>query len=91
MAKRPSKHLRPHRPLSRGGFAHLVDKSDGSWMVQTMPAGSTAKTYVCPGCDRQITLGASQVVVWPRDPSIGSTSAVDERRHWHTSCWQRRR
>lgn len=91
MPKRPSKHLRPARPLSQGGFAQLVAKSDGTWMVQTMPAGSAGKTYLCPGCDRQIALGAAQVVVWPRDPSIGSASAVEERRHWHTSCWQRRR
>ena len=91
MAKRPSKHLRQGRPLSQGGFAQLVTKSDGDWMVQTMPGGNAAKTYLCPGCARQIAVGVSQVVVWPRDPSIGSTSAVDERRHWHTSCWQRRR
>lgn len=91
MAKRPSKHLRPGRPLSQGGFARLVTKADGAWMVQTMPGGNAAKTYLCPGCGRQITASVSQVVVWPRDPSIGSASAVDERRHWHTSCWQRRR
>lgn len=91
MAKRPSKHLRPPRPLSQGGFAQLVTKTDGAWMVQTMTGGSTTRTYLCPGCDRQIAIGAAQVVAWPREASIGSTSAVDERRHWHTSCWQRRR
>ncbi|MCA0251024.1 MAG: hypothetical protein LCH76_01770 [Actinobacteria bacterium] len=89
MAKRPSKHLRPARPLNQGGFARLVTKPDGEWMVQTMPAGNATKAYLCPGCQRQITAGAAHVVVWPRQASIGSGSAVAERRHWHTSCWAR--
>ncbi|MCW5953626.1 MAG: hypothetical protein KIT69_15330 [Propionibacteriaceae bacterium] len=91
MAKRPSKHLRPARPLSSGGFARASDKSDGQWMVQSMPADAAVKQYVCPGCGRPIALGVSHLVAWPRHASIGSASAVDERRHWHTSCWQRRR
>ena len=91
MAKRPSKHLRPARPLSQGGFAQLVSKADGQWMVQTMPANAATKQYICPGCGRAIAQGVSHIVAWPRQASIGSASAVDERRHWHTSCWQRRR
>ena len=86
MPKRPSKHLRPPRPLS-SSHAAAQTKRDGRWMVQTMPAGNATKAYLCPGCQRQITAGAAQVVVWPRQASIGSGSAVAERRHWHTSCW----
>ncbi len=92
MAKRPSKHLRVPRPLSTGAFARLEAKADGDWMVQTMPADASTKTYTCPGLQpagrRRV---APHVVTWPREASIGSTSAVEERRHWHTSCWQRRR
>ncbi len=91
MAKRPSKHLRVPRPLSAGGFARLEGKADGDWMVQTMPADSATKTYSCPGCGQPVTPGTAHLVAWPREASIGSTSAVAERRHWHTSCWQRRR
>lgn len=91
MAKRPSKHLRPARPLSSGAFARLEHKSDGDWMVQTMPADAADKTYLCPGCNQQLPPGTAHVVTWPREASIGFTSAVDERRHWHTSCWARRR
>lgn len=91
MPKRPSKHLRPARPLNRGSFAHQVEKADGAWMVQTMPVDLATKTYSCPGCGLTITEGTAHVVVWPREPSIGSTSAVAERRHWHTPCWNRRR
>ena len=91
MAKRPSKHLRAPRPLSTGAFAQLEIKADGEWMVQTMPADAAGKTYTCPGCSRQVAPGASHLVAWPRLASIGATSSGDERRHWHTACWQRRR
>jgi hypothetical protein len=34
-------------------------------------------------------------VVWPENPSLlsalGGGQSLDERRHWHTACWQRRR
>ncbi|MGC3993274.1 MAG: hypothetical protein QM779_03965 [Propionicimonas sp.] len=91
MHKRPSKHLRAPRPLTSGAFARLERKADGEWMVQTQPADAATKTYTCPGCNQPVTPGTAHVVTWPREASIGSTSAVDERRHWHTSCWQRRR
>ena len=91
MAKRPSKHLRAARPLSSGAFAQLATKADGEWMVQSMPADSATKTYSCPGCGLVVSPGTAHVVAWPREASIGSTSAVGERRHWHTPCWQRRR
>lgn len=90
MAKRPSKHLRAPRPLSSGAFARLDRKSDGDWMVQTMPAEAAAKPYICPGCGQQVSPGTAHLVAWPRQASIGSASAVEERRHWHTPCWQRR-
>ncbi len=90
MPKRPSKHLRPARPLNSGSFATLAEKADGEWMVQTMPADLATKAYSCPGCGLVVPIGQAHVVVWPRHASIGSTSAVDERRHWHTSCWARR-
>lgn len=91
MAKRESKHLRAARPLSSGSFAKLVRKDDGEWMVQSMPADSAAKTYSCPGCGLTVAVRTAHVVVWPREPGLGASSAVAERRHWHTSCWQRRR
>lgn len=91
MPKRPSKHLRPARPLHSGSFAVLVAKADGEWMMQSMPADLATKTYSCPGCGLTVPVGTAHVVVWPREASIGSTSAVAERRHWHTACWQRRR
>ncbi len=90
MARRPSKHLRTPRPLSTG-FGALALRSDGRWIVQSITAGRSDKTYLCPGCNRDIAPGQAHVVVWPDVPSIGSASAVDERRHWHRACWNRRR
>ena len=39
---------------------------------------------------RRDTPGTPHVVAWPDTPGLLSQSAVEERRHWHTSCWQRR-
>ncbi len=90
MARRPSKHLRPARPLS-ASFARSDEKSDGRWVVQGVPAAAATKTYLCPGCNQGVAAGIAHVVTWPHQPSLGSASPVDERRHWHTSCWNRRR
>lgn len=90
MAKRRSKHLRPPRPLSAGAFARLEQKADGEWMVQALGVDASSKTYHCPGCNRDFGPGVAHVVTWPRQATIGSASAVEERRHWHSSCWSRR-
>ncbi len=90
MAKRPSKHLRAPRPLNTNAFARSEQRGDGEWMVQAMSADAATKIYHCPGCGRDITVGTPHVVAWPREASIGSASAVDERRHWHHGCWNRR-
>ncbi|MBK8459634.1 MAG: hypothetical protein WAS07_04900 [Micropruina sp.] len=90
MAKRPSKHLRAPRPLS---VTHATSETrhDGVWMVQTMSAHAAVKTYLCPGCLQQIREGTPHLVTWPLTPGLLSTSGVEERRHWHTPCWRRRR
>jgi hypothetical protein len=90
MARRPSKHLRTPKPLSSGAFARLDHKVDGEWMLQTMPADAATKTYLCPGCNQPLPPGTAHVVTWPREAGLGSSTGVDERRHWHSSCWQRR-
>lgn len=89
MARRPSKHLRPPRPLSTS-FARQEAKRDGAWVVQPMSGGRSVKAYTCPDCHRTIPAGASHVVAWPSQPRFGATSAVDDRRHFHTACWERR-
>jgi hypothetical protein len=41
------------------------------------------KTYLCPGCNRDIPRGTAHVVAVPHD-------APDLRRHWHRGCWDAR-
>lgn len=89
MARRPSKHLRPPRPLS-DAFATSDTKADGRWVVQGMTASRAVKSYLCPGCNRAIAPGEPHVVTWPAVPVIGSSSGVEDRRHWHRACWNRR-
>ncbi|WP_028708604.1 hypothetical protein [Propionicicella superfundia] len=89
MARRPSKHLRPARPL-RAGYAESETKADGRWVVRHVPAPQAVKTYRCPGCNQPILPGTPHIVAWPHNPVIGSSSPVEERRHWHTTCWSRR-
>jgi hypothetical protein len=90
MARRPSKHTRPARPLGSGHGTSAV-KSDGRWIVRSVAGAAAVKSYRCPGCSQLIVPGTPHVVVWPAVPSLLSDSGVEERRHWHTACWQRRR
>ncbi|WP_460355973.1 hypothetical protein [Mycobacterium sp. ZZG] len=61
--------------------------SDGyDYEVRTVPGARAAKAYRCPGCDHEIRPGTAHVVVWPVDDPEG----MDDRRHWHTSCWTHR-
>lgn len=90
MARRPSKHTRPARPLG-SGHGTSATKSDGRWIVRSVAGAAAVKSYRCPGCSQLIPPGTPHVVVWPAVPSLLSDSGVEERRHWHTACWQRRR
>lgn len=89
MAKRPSKHTRPVRPLSPG-HASGAAKRDGAWIARSVTGAATVKTYTCPHCARPISPGTPHVVAWPSEPEWTSQSAVAERRHWHSGCWQRK-
>ncbi len=41
------------------------------------------KSYLCPGCNRDIPPGTGHMVAVPND-------APDLRRHWHRACWTNR-
>lgn len=57
--------------------------SDAELEVRRIQPYQAVKTYVCPGCNRDIMPGTGHVVVVPRP-------APDLRRHWHHGCWSRR-
>ncbi len=56
--------------------------ADG-WVVRPVAGARATKEYRCPGCDHVIPAGTPHVVAWRED-------LLDERRHWHTTCWRRR-
>ncbi|MDS1270486.1 ATP/GTP-binding protein [Lipingzhangella sp. LS1_29] len=59
---------------------------DGEWAVRRVSGAAATKSYRCPGCAQEIPAGTPHVVAWPVDTGGG----VEERRHWHTACWERR-
>ena len=64
---------------------------DGDWIVRRIPGAGSAKAYRCPGCDQEIIPGTPHVVAWPADGArMAGGVGVEERRHWHTACWQHR-
>lgn len=94
--RKPSKWQRSssERPLL-GGTQTREERTDGDWIVRRVSGSAAGKAYRCPGCDQLIPPATPHVVVWPENPSllaaIGGAQSLDERRHWHTACWQRRR
>jgi hypothetical protein len=67
----------------------VVSKRDGDWYVRPLTGSASTKPYACPGCHRVIPMGTPHVVVWPVEKALLSADALDERRHWHTTCWER--
>jgi len=67
-------------------MSHRFVDEDGSLgggvEVRHVQPYQAVKTYRCPGCDHEIRPGEGHEVVVPTD-------APQDRRHWHTSCWQR--
>jgi hypothetical protein len=63
--------------------------------VRPVTGSAATKPYRCPGCQQQIRPATPHIVAWPVIPSLQTTLAsgtgLDERRHWHRHCWERRR
>lgn len=89
MARRRNKHARPARPLG-DHHPHAEEKRDGRWIVRSVSGAKAVKEYRCPGCDQPIRPATPHVVAWPADAGWQSDSGLEDRRHWHTGCWQRR-
>lgn len=71
------------------GWRRTETKRGRTWIVQPIGAGRSEKAYVCPGCSRPVVAGAAHIVCWPADSVLGDESALADRRHWHTGCWNR--
>lgn len=86
MGRRNRSRPNPDRPLGALSSRRVEAGPDGfDYEVRPVSAARADKTYRCPGCDHEIKPATAHVVVIPVD--IGD---VDDRRHWHTSCWTKR-
>ncbi|WP_226344473.1 hypothetical protein [Agilicoccus flavus] len=47
------------------------------------------RDYRCPGCQQAVSSAIAHVVAWPED-GWGGMGGLEDRRHWHESCWRAR-
>lgn len=90
--RKSKKYSQPFRPLNveraMGGMRFEEGRDGLTYHVRAIPRGS--KIYICPGCNGTIAVGESHVVVWTEEHFFGPAAGVEDRRHWHTSCWRAR-
>lgn len=87
--KRPYGAEHPPLDLERAlGGVRRERGTDGEWNVRTVRGSE--KSYVCPGCRQVLPPGVEHVVAWSADGLLGPVAALEDRRHWHTSCWHAR-
>lgn len=73
---------RPH------GIRQVVNVKGEEWVTQKITGATSVKIYRCPGCNQEIKPATPHLVAWPLDDENHETR-VQERRHWHTPCWER--
>ncbi|MCW2621370.1 MAG: ATP/GTP-binding protein [Frankiales bacterium] len=56
---------------------------EDGWTVRRVAGTVGGRRYRCPGCDQELDGSGPHVVAWPDGRS-------DDRRHWHTPCWDAR-
>lgn len=71
-------------------LTRVVDKYDGQWNARPVTGTASTKPYTCPGCHRTIAMATPHIVAWPVEKALLSADALEERRHWHTACWERK-
>jgi hypothetical protein len=79
-------------PVLRSARAERVEAYGGRRYVVRRHSGShgPAKTYRCPGCSQLVAASTPHVVAWPLSDDVIAGGGPDDRRHWHTACWQAR-
>ena len=87
-SKRPyGSHVPLDLDRATGGL-RLESDEQGQWSVRTITGSD--KSYICPACQQTISPATAHVVAWFHDGIGGESAGLDNRRHWHKSCWQRR-
>ncbi|MGN6427074.1 hypothetical protein [uncultured Leifsonia sp.] len=70
------------------GWRRTEVRRGTEWNVQPVSSLQAQKSYVCPGCGREIAPGVSHLVAWRADGVLGDAADLAARRHWHESCWR---
>ena len=74
-----------------GGVHESIESGpDGDWVVRRITGSASTKPYRCPGCDQLIRPATPHIVAWPTVSLSFTGEGIDERRHWHTGCWNGR-
>ncbi|HPU12467.1 MAG TPA: hypothetical protein PLQ19_01590 [Aeromicrobium sp.] len=89
MSKRKAAAARASRRAIPTTPEQLVHKRAGEFWQRFITGATSAKSYRCPGCDQLIAPATPHYVVWPEIPSLLESDGINERRHWHRSCWER--
>jgi hypothetical protein len=71
------------------GVRTIVDVKGEDWVIQRITGSASTKDYRCPGCNQEIRPATPHVVAWPYDDHTDNESRLQDRRHWHTPCWER--
>ncbi len=87
--RRPARRSRAVGPGPHSA-ASVEHAADGDWHVRAVTGSASTKPYRCPGCQQTIAPATPHVVSWPVEGSTLSGGGLEERRHWHTSCWRMR-
>ncbi|MFQ6170098.1 hypothetical protein ACK8HX_00705 [Oryzobacter sp. R7] len=74
------------RPLGGSGEVSTQSWGGRPWYVRQLTGASSTREYTCPGCHQGLPPGVAHVVVWPAE----GVGGVEQRRHWHSRCWQAR-
>jgi hypothetical protein len=67
-------------PDARASLRGLTDEGDEVWLIRAI----SGKLYRCPGCHREVEIGAEHVIVHYVRRAGGS-----DHHHWHRECVER--
>lgn len=87
--KRRGGRVPPRRsgpPVDRAPVLDEVEFQGQVLAARQVRGNDSGRSYLCPGCLQNVSAATPHTVAWP----TSSMSGVENRRHWHTACWQAR-
>lgn len=73
-------------PSHRPPVVDEVEFAGVEWTFRRVRGNSSGRSYLCPGCQQDVSAASPHTVAWPSSSMHG----VENRRHWHTPCWDAR-